>query len=150
MKKLYLLRHAKSSRDNPGLRDYDRPLNTRGRVQAAATGRFFQENAFELDGILCSGALRARQTLEHLLEFYDYNGKIEYRDEIYASSPSVLKDLIRESNSDSLLLVGHNPEIEILAGELTGQFITMSTCQLAVIDMENGRLEFLVALPEES
>jgi len=140
MKKLYLLRHAKSSWDNPALRDYDRPLNARGRRQAGAMGRFFQEKAFEIDGILCSGALRTRQTLDLLLEFYDYRGEIEYRDEIYASTVSTLKSLIRQVDLDSLLLIGHNPEIEALAGDLTGQSLIMPTCQLAVIDMEMGNL----------
>ncbi|MGI6325459.1 MAG: SixA phosphatase family protein [Saccharofermentanales bacterium] len=141
MKKLYLLRHAKSGWDNSVLRDYDRPLDVLGRSQAKAMGRFFQENAFKIDGMLCSGALRARQTLELLLALYAYLGKIEYRDEIYASSTSILKNLILEAELDHLLLVGHNPEISMLAGDLTGQALVMSTCQLAVIDMEKGRLE---------
>jgi len=81
MKKLYLLRHAMSRRGIRLLSDYDRPLNDRGRSQAEAMGRYFQENAFEIDKILCSGALRTRQTLDLLLEAYDYQGKIEYKDE---------------------------------------------------------------------
>lgn len=141
MKKLYLLRHAKSSWDDPDLRDYDRPLNARGRRQAKAMGRYFQESAFEIDGILCSGALRTRQTLDLLLESYAYQGEIEYRDEIYASSATVLKDIISQVNLGSLLLIGHNPEIETLAGDLIGRALTMPTCQLAVIDMEEERLE---------
>jgi len=149
MKKLYLLRHAKSSWDNPALRDYDRPLNTRGRKQARAMGRFFQENAFAIDGILCSGALRTRQTLDLILESYDYRGEIAYRDEIYASSVSTLKNLIRQANVDSLLLIGHNPELESLASDLTDRDLIMPTCQLAVIDMEEGSLE-LFTRPEIS
>ncbi|MGI6333730.1 MAG: SixA phosphatase family protein [Saccharofermentanales bacterium] len=141
MKKLYLLRHAKSNWDSPALRDYDRPLNVRGRSQAEAMGRFFQANAFKIDGILCSGALRARQTLALLLEFYTYRGQIEYRDEIYASSASFLKNLVRQAKLDSLLLVGHNPEISMLAGDLAGQVLVMPTCQLAVINMEKRTLE---------
>ncbi|NLZ91797.1 MAG: histidine phosphatase family protein [Clostridiales bacterium] len=141
MKKLYLLRHAKSSWSNPALRDYDRPLNDRGRRQARAMGEFFQENAFEIDGIFCSGAQRTRETLDLLLESYDYRGEIEYKDEIYAASVSTLKDLIRQVNFDSLLLIGHNPEIEALAEDLTGQLLIMPTCMLAVIDMEEGKFE---------
>ncbi len=149
MKKLYLLRHAKSSWDDPHCRDYDRSLNARGRRQARAMGKFFQEKAFKIDGILCSGALRTRETLELLLESYHFRGEIEYRDEIYASSLSGLKELIRQSKWDSLLLIGHNPEIESLAGDLTGHTLTMPTCQLAVIDMVDGRLE-LFTRPEEA
>lgn len=141
MKKLYLLRHAKSSWSSPALRDYDRPLNNRGRRQAKAMGKFFQKNAFEIDAIFCSGAQRTRETLDLLLESYDYRGEIEYRDEIYAASVSTLKNLIRQVNFDSLLLVGHNPEIEALAEDLTGQILIMPTCMLAVINMEEGELE---------
>jgi len=141
MKKLYLLRHAKSSWSNPTLRDYDRPLNSRGDRQAKAMGKYFQKNAFKIDSILCSGAQRTRQTLDLLLESYDYQGEIEYKDEIYAASVSTLKNLVRQVNSDSLLLIGHNPEIEALAEDLTGQILIMSTCMLAVIDMEEGNLE---------
>lgn len=141
MEKLYLLRHAKSSRDNPVLRDYDRPLNARGISQAGAMGRYFRENTFKIDGILCSGAVRTRQTLKLLLKFYDYRGEIEYSDEVYASSVPILKNLILKANSDSLLLVGHNPEIETLAGNLTGLNLVMPTCQLAVIGMKERSLE---------
>lgn len=112
-------------------------------------GRFFQENAFAIDGILCSCALRTRQTLDLLLESYDYRGEIAYRDEIYASSVSTLKNLIRQANVDSLLLIGHNPELESLAGHLTDRYLIMPTCQLAVIDMEEGSLE-LFTRPEIS
>jgi phosphohistidine phosphatase SixA len=101
----------------------------------------FRRGQVQIDGILCSGALRTRQTLGHLLESYSFRGKIEYKDEIYASSVSILNDLIRKVNLDSLLLIGHNPEIETLACVLTGQTLTMSTCRLAVINMENGSLE---------
>lgn len=141
MKKLYLLRHAMSRRGIRLLSDYDSPLNARGRSQAEAMGRYFQENAFEIDKILCSGALRTRQTLDILLESYDYQGKIEYKDEIYASSVLTLKMLIRQEDVDSLLLIGHNPAIETLAGDLTGEILMMAPCQLAVIDMQKGHLE---------
>ncbi|MGB4610677.1 MAG: histidine phosphatase family protein [Saccharofermentanales bacterium] len=141
MKKLYLLRHAKSSWSNPALRDYDRPLNSRGRRQAEAMGKYFQEKAFEIDRIFCSGAQRTRETLDLLLESYAYQGEIEYMDEIYAASVYTLKGLIKQVNFDSLLLIGHNPEIEALAEDLTGQILIMPTCMLAVIDMETGKLE---------
>ncbi|MDI9498412.1 MAG: histidine phosphatase family protein [Bacillota bacterium] len=149
MKKLYLLRHAKSSWDNPDLGDYNRPLNKRGKRQARAMGRFFQEQGFEIDLILCSGAQRTRQTLELILEFYDYQGEIEYRDELYESSVSILQNLIRRAKSDTLLLIGHNPEMETLAGVLAGQVLIMPTCQLAVIDMEKECLE-LFTRPEDT
>lgn len=149
MKKLYLLRHAKSSWDHFGIIDYDRPLNDRGQRQAEAMGQFFQANNFQIDLILCSGALRTRETLELLLDHYDYQGEIEYQDEIYASSPSILEDLIDQADVETLLLIGHNPEIELLASSLSGEHLTMKTCQLAVIDMEQGRLE-LFTQPEES
>lgn len=130
------------------LSDYDRPLNDRGRSQAEAMGRYFQENAFEIDKILCSGALRTRQTLDLLLESYDYRGKIEYKDEIYTSSVLTLKMLIRQAGADSLLLIGHNPAIETLAGDLTGEDLMMAPCRLAVIDMQKGRLEIFTGSEE--
>jgi len=130
------------------LSDYDRPLNDRGRSQAEAMGRYFQENAFEIDKILCSGALRTRQTLDLLLESFDYRGKIEYKDEIYASSVLTLKMLIRQAGADSLLLIGHNPAIETLAGDLTGEDLMMAPCRLAVIDMQKGRLEVFTGSEE--
>jgi len=130
------------------LSDYDRPLNDRGRSQAEAMGRYFQENAFEIDKILCSGALRTRQTLDLLLEAYDYQGKIEYKDEIYTSSVLTLKMLIRQAGADSLLLIGHNPAIETLAGDLTGEDLMMAPCRLAVIDMQKGRLEIFTGSEE--
>lgn len=111
-------------------------------------GAFFQENAFKIDRILCSGALRTRQTLELLLNSYDYGGEIEYMDEIYASSPAILKGIVRRQDCESLLLIGHNPELEELVFELSRQSFAMRTCHLAVIDMEDGRLEMFVGPPE--
>ena len=71
MKKVILLRHAKSSWDNPGLDDHDRPLNKRGRAASPVIGEWLTRKQHVPDAILCSTAVRARETLERLDLFAD-------------------------------------------------------------------------------
>jgi phosphohistidine phosphatase len=115
MKTLLLLRHAKSDWSG-GEEDFDRPLNDRGR---AAAVRMAQELAGEtIDCIICSPALRTRQTLELLT--LDIEPKFEQR--IYEAGSDRLIGLITETDerAERLLLIGHMPGIAGVAINLAG------------------------------
>ncbi len=122
MKTLLLLRHAKSSWDDPSLEDFDRPLAPRGEKAAPLMARYLRKMGLRPDLVLCSPALRARQTWSLVARSLD--SKIEVKDMrgLYLSSPGRLLDAVRRApNAAScVMLVGHNPGMENLAMALAG------------------------------
>ena len=122
MKLLTLLRHAKSDWGDPGLGDFDRPLNERGRKDAPAVGQFFERAGLTPDLIVSSSARRARQTCDLFAQEAGYKKRIRWEEAIYAASSETLLEVVRSLPDDAghVLLVGHNPGFEELAGELIG------------------------------
>jgi phosphohistidine phosphatase len=122
MRQLLLLRHAKSSWDDPGLSDHARPLNARGRRAAAAMAGAMRELGLQPDLVLVSSARRTLQTLEALTPFED-NALVEPMDGLYLASASQLMDAVRKTPETvrSLLLIGHNPGLHELAVALVGE-----------------------------
>ena len=116
MKQLYLLRHAKSSWDDPDLDDFDRPLNKRGRKSAKAMAAYFRDAGIAPQTVLCSPAKRTRETLKHLTPVLG-EVPVQFDRRIYEASYQTLllclADLSSEANS--VLLIGHNPGLERLA-----------------------------------
>lgn len=120
MKTLTLLRHAKSGWDDPVARDFDRPLNEKGKKAARTMGRKAQELNLTADRLIASPAARVMQTLE---SFFEGLGRIidpVWDKRIYLASSSTLLDIIRETDAsvDHLMLVGHNPGLEDLILDL--------------------------------
>jgi phosphohistidine phosphatase len=123
VKTLYLLRHAKSDRDDPSLRDFDRPLNHRGRKAAKAIGKELHKRGIEPDLVLTSPALRALQTIEGVQEGFGQDLEpIEVR-RIYEAEPETLIDLVRSAPSGAkrLMIVGHNPGMHQLVLTLSDE-----------------------------
>lgn len=120
MKRLGLLRHAKSSWDEPALDDFDRPLNGRGRKAAQRIGREMQSLGIRYDLALVSPARRASQTFDLLRS--QWTAKLEWRHEprLYLASPDRLLALAAAvpDRVERLLLVGHNPGFHALAMRL--------------------------------
>ncbi len=116
MRQLLLLRHAKSSWDDPGLPDHARPLNARGRRSAVAMAEAMRELGLSPDIVLVSSARRTLQTLEALTPFED-GALIEPMDALYlAPWTQLLAELQRApETARSLLLIGHNPGLHDLA-----------------------------------
>jgi len=111
---LYLLRHAKSSWDDPGLADFDRPLSRRGRRNAALLAAHLRENATEPERVLCSPARRTRETGEAL------GLDVHYEDELYGATSDELARRVAGLSSavGSAMLIGHNPGLEELGHTL--------------------------------
>jgi phosphohistidine phosphatase len=116
MKILTLLRHAKSGWDDPVTRDFDRPLNPRGRRAARTIGREMKTQGLAFDLVLASPARRVRETLDEVGAGY---GAIapHFDERLYLASAATLLDMVRHAPGgvDRLLLVGHNPGMEELA-----------------------------------
>ena len=119
---LSLFRHAKSSWDNPDLQDFDRPLNERGQEAAPRMGAFMAESKIVPDLILCSPAVRARETLELALPYLPAKPTVNYEDGLYLTASETLLKRIRklEANVHHAMIVGHDPGLHHLATELCG------------------------------
>lgn len=117
---LTLLRHAKSSWDDPVLEDFDRPLGKRGRKAAPEMGKLLASMDLRPDLIICSSAVRARQTLELVLEQFSYpTPKIVIDEDVYMATPQVMMARLRAhtdgEDARHVMMVGHNPGMEELA-----------------------------------
>jgi len=121
MRQLLLLRHAKSSWDDPGLPDHARPLNARGRRAAAAMARAMRELDLAPEVVLVSSARRTLQTLEALAPLPD-SPIVEPMDALYLAPWEKLLELVRgvPETARSALVVGHNPGLHELALALAG------------------------------
>jgi phosphohistidine phosphatase len=145
MKTLTLLRHAKSGWDDPVARDFDRPLNGKGKRAAAMVGRHWRSSGLAFDQVVASPALRVVETLDHVAVGYGDALAPAWDRRIYLASATTLLDVVHElpAGADSALLVGHNPGLEdlvlllvpdsgeqVLRDEVEAKFPTASTAQL--------------------
>jgi phosphohistidine phosphatase len=121
MKRLALLRHAKSSWDDAVLDDFNRPLNERGWKAARRVGRELKQRSLEFDLVLSSPAARTRETIDGLKEKYDFAAPIEFDPRLYGASERVLLEIVRRLDEKvrAPLIVGHNPGLEQLVAGLT-------------------------------
>ena len=134
MKTLFLIRHAKSSRDDPALADKDRPLNDRGQRDAPKMGKRLAKRNVAPDLILSSPATRALKTAQIIAKKLDYKRKnILVNDRLYAVEASELLDVLRKLGDavECAMLVGHNPELTELAHRLSSKITHMPTCAVA-------------------
>jgi phosphohistidine phosphatase len=119
VKHLHLLRHAKSSWDDPGLADHERPLAPRGRRDCKKLAKHLRRHEVRPDLVLCSSSQRTRDTLE-LIRSALGDAAIEIEDGLYAAGSERLLARLRElpESAGSVLLIGHNPGLQDLALEL--------------------------------
>lgn len=122
MKILTLLRHAKSGWDDPVSRDFDRPLNKRGRKAARVIGRAMRDEGLSFDAIIASPAVRVVETLRDVGDGYGQALEPEQDQALYLASPAVLLERIHhvDDKVERLLVVGHNPGLEQLTLMLSG------------------------------
>jgi phosphohistidine phosphatase len=134
---LHLFRHAKSSWGNPGLSDFERPLNKRGLENAPRMGKIYGKQYEMPDLIVTSPARRALETAELIADKVGYSiDRIVQENKIYSAGINDLVKVIRKVDNDNttVLLFGHNPGITELANYLTGSHIdNMPTCSFVGI-----------------
>ena len=118
MRRLYLLRHAKSSWDDPGLDDHDRPLAPRGRRAVKLLADYVESHDIHPAQVLCSTARRALETLDGVA----IKGEPIIERDLYAASPTTLLDRLGQIDPDtpSVMVVGHNPTLQVLVLRLAG------------------------------
>lgn len=151
MRTLVLIRHAKSDWSVP-VSDGQRPLTARGRRQAPAVGRWLCQHEVPLDRVVISTATRARHTWDLIGAAMagaggPGPGEVVYDEDAYTFSPRALAAVIAgfPESARTVALVGHNPALEDLVGEVSGAQVRLTTASLAVLalprwDSSSGRL----------
>ncbi|SNB61039.1 phosphohistidine phosphatase [Arboricoccus pini] len=122
VRRLLLLRHAKSSWDDRDLADHTRPLALRGRTAAQTMGQFIKSQGLMPDRVLSSDSCRTRQTAEIVLGIQDRMPSVEWLAGLYLASAWQILTIIGEQGgtASSLLVLGHEPGIGVLANVLAG------------------------------
>ncbi|WP_299817201.1 histidine phosphatase family protein [uncultured Jannaschia sp.] len=139
--KLILLRHAKSDWSDPAKDGRDRPLNERGRAAAEKIGSWLKSRHYLPDLVLCSDALRTRQTLSSL----DLpETATEFRADLYEAEAATILEIATGQNAECVLVVGHNPGIGTAAADACAtppshpDFLRYPTGACTVIDLADG------------
>ena len=140
MKTLYIVRHAKSSWRFPELRDFDRPLNKRGKKNAPEMGKRLKARHILPDLLMTSPANRAITTAREIAEKIGYpEANIRENDGIYHSSETTLLEIIKKTDNsiNELMLFGHNPGFTDLANLAGDQWIdNIPTCGIVAIEFD--------------
>ena len=138
MRTLLLMRHAKSSRDDPQLEDHDRPLNARGLQDAPRMGALLRTMGLIPDSIFSSTALRALRTARLVARECRFDKALVATDDLYHASENDLREQIRQlPDSDTLVLcVGHNPGLEDFLSSWIGQYVRMPTAAIARLSFD--------------
>jgi phosphohistidine phosphatase len=140
MKTFYLVRHAKSSWDNPDLRDEERPLNDRGLKDAPFMAKLMKSKGVEPDLMVTSPAIRALTTAAYFKMALDVEGEDFWvRDDIYEAMTVKITDIIHRlpEDAETVMLFGHNPTFTNVANLFTNKFIdNIPTCGVVCVRSE--------------
>ena len=154
MKNLILIRHAKSSWDDFSIKDFDRPLNDRGKRDAPEMAGRLKKKEIEIDAFLSSPAKRARKTAEAFVKvMHDKKKDIIFYDELYLANPSAFYHVIGKTDDKykTIAVFSHNEGITTFANMLTETKIdNLPTCGIFAVrlkskywsDIEKGEKEF--------
>jgi len=135
MKRLLIMRHAKSSWKDSDLTDHERPLKKRGKNDAHQMGKLLKSKKIVPDMIICSTAERAKETAELLAEAMKYKNEIIYSDALYMAEPmDILNEIASHASKEkTVMVIGHNPGSEALVQILTGKVECLPTGSIAYV-----------------
>ncbi len=141
MKKLYLIRHAKSSWSFEDLDDYDRPLSKRGRKDLTRMGQFVKAQIDAPDLIMTSGASRAFYTALHLADHWKYpEERIIISNTLYHAGVVEFENVIRAvRNFNTIAIFGHNPGLTMFHNRINDSYIdNIPTCGIVGLEIKEG------------
>ncbi|MBX3055785.1 MAG: histidine phosphatase family protein [Anaerolineae bacterium] len=136
-KTLLIMRHAKSDWDNTRLSDHARPLNKRGKQDAPHMGKLLKREDLVPDLIITSTAERALTTAERVALACDYDGELVTTSRFYLADPVTYLELLQgvDDQYKRVMIVGHNPGMEELLADLTGQAEHFTTANIAHVEL---------------
>ncbi len=148
MKTLYIVRHAKSSWDHPGLDDHERPILDKGQKRTKLVGDYLLENEQNVDLLISSHAVRARQTASIIADILNYpEENIRISSQIYHSDIDSLFDLLYELPDEvsSVMLFGHNPTFTSFANYFKQKKIDwLPTSAIVCIEFDTEKWENII------
>jgi len=140
VKKIYLIRHAKSSWSEEGMSDYERPLNKRGKKDLPFMATRLKEFGVKPDLILSSPAKRAEKSAKTIAEIIDYDiDNITFDESLYDSSYTTYRYLLDslDDKLNSVFIVAHNPTLTEVGERLSGAILTnIPTCSIVCIEFD--------------
>jgi phosphohistidine phosphatase len=143
MKTLLLVRHAKSSWDQPGITDFDRPLNERGKKDAPQMAKRVKEKGIELDHLISSPAKRARKTAKYFAEEFGFKkDDVKLVEGLNGATQSEFLQAVKDISDkyDTVALFSHNPGITDFASSLTKVRVDdMPTCAVFALQIQTNR-----------
>lgn len=143
MKRLVVIRHAKSSWADNSLRDIDRPLNSRGQKDAPKIGTYLNDNGYHFERMISSPAIRAISTCTAIAAKTGFPiREIVQEISLYHADPNTMLEIVNQQGNsiNNLALFGHNPGITHFVNKLTKQSIdNIPTCGVAVIDFNTEK-----------
>ncbi len=136
-KTLLIMRHAKSDWDNSKLSDHERPLNKRGKQDAPHMGKLLKKEELTPDLIITSTAERALATAELVALACDYDGELVTTNSFYHADPATYLEVLQgvDDQYKRVMIVGHNPGMEELLADLTGQAEHFTTANIAHVEL---------------
>ena len=155
MKQLLLVRHAKSSWDDPSLSDFDRPLNDRGKKDAPEMSKRLSDKKIKIDRFVSSPAKRARQTCKYFAKEFDVKKKsVVLEPRLYEPTEGNFYEVVKSFKDkwDRVAIFSHNPGISAFANSLTTTRVDdMPTCSVFAVkvdvkkwkDFREAKKEFL-------
>jgi phosphohistidine phosphatase len=140
MKKLFIVRHAKSSWSDPNLDDFDRPLNKRGKKAGKEMGRRLAERNIHADALITSPAKRALATAKLIAKQISFSKKNIIKEPLFYEASNVdFLTVIKKMDDEvsTLMIFSHNPGLTALTNYLSGTDIyNIPTCGIAEIDFD--------------
>lgn len=136
MKKLFILRHAKSSWKDITLDDFDRPLNKRGKRDAPFMGKLLKERGVTPDIIYSSPARRAKETAHIIAEEIEYTDEIHFDPKIYESNVNTFINIIKsiDDTNESAFVFGHNPSLNMFVEDFCDFYENIPTT--GIVELE--------------
>ncbi|EWC61130.1 Phosphohistidine phosphatase SixA [Actinokineospora spheciospongiae] len=142
MRRLVVLRHAKSAWPE-GVPDYRRPLADRGRRDAAAVGRWLAAKVGPVDVTLVSPATRTRQTWDIVAAELDGAPTVVHDEQLYGEGPDSILAVLGTlpQSAETVLLIGHNPDLEDVVATLSGTRPVLKTATLSLLTWDGDRFD---------
>jgi phosphohistidine phosphatase len=138
MKRLLIMRHAKSSWKDDSIQDHERPLKKRGLKDAGEIGKILKRKDLVPDKIVSSNAVRAADTASVVAEKSGYKKEVEFTDRLYMAEGSAILDLIKNQPDSvkTLMVIGHNPGMEALVQVLSKKIESLATANVAYFEID--------------
>ncbi len=139
MKTILFARHAKSSWDQPGVDDFDRPLNDRGDVDVSVMALYLQQCGYLIHQIISSDAARALATATEYKNCFTPDKEISRQHSLYLASHTDIADVVKQVSADysTVMIVGHNPAMTDVVRYYSGGSVQhMPTCSVAIVQFD--------------